>query len=185
MKRIVCLLLGLMLLFSAAAVGEESEKRLFMGGLDTVDLYGNKVDESIMEGYDLVVVNMWATYCGYCIQEMPDMGRLAEEWKDKGVLVLGMCCDLQYTSLEPDPVQLRLARSLVEDNGATTYTHLVPDEERLQNIYSLIQGYPAAILLNSKGEMLGEPVYGAIPYESWNEGLASVLTQLQSEETGV
>lgn len=35
------------------------------------DLDGNEIDQSILEGYDLTMVNIWATFCQPCIREMP------------------------------------------------------------------------------------------------------------------
>ena len=37
----------------------------------TQDLAGSAVDQSIFTGHRLTMVNVWATYCGYCLKEMP------------------------------------------------------------------------------------------------------------------
>ena len=43
-----------------------------MSSFSTTDLEGNPVDESLLAQYDLTMVNVWTTYCGYCLKEMPD-----------------------------------------------------------------------------------------------------------------
>lgn len=41
----------------------------------------------------VVVINLWATWCGYCKKEMPDLVRLNDEYKDKGVEFIGLNAD--------------------------------------------------------------------------------------------
>lgn len=54
-------------------------KTLDGGSLKLSD-YDNKV----------VVVNIWATWCGPCRQEMPDLVKLNQEYKSRGLVVLGL-----------------------------------------------------------------------------------------------
>lgn len=54
-------------------------KTLDGGSLKLSD-YDNKV----------VVVNLWATWCGPCRQEMPDLVKLNQEYKSRGLVVLGL-----------------------------------------------------------------------------------------------
>jgi thiol-disulfide isomerase/thioredoxin len=54
-------------------------KTLDGGSLKLSD-YDNKV----------VVVNIWATWCGPCRQEMPDLVKLNKEYKSRGLVVLGL-----------------------------------------------------------------------------------------------
>ena len=42
----------------------------------TTDLEGNAVDQSILEGYDLTLVNVWATYCTPCLEALLPTGSL-------------------------------------------------------------------------------------------------------------
>ena len=65
-----------------------------LSSFSTTDLEGNAVDQSILEDYDLTMVNVWATYCTPCLQEMPDLGELASEYEDKGVQILGLVSDV-------------------------------------------------------------------------------------------
>ena len=52
-----------------------------LGEFESVDLEGNTVDESILADHQLTMINVWATFCGPCINEMPDLGQgLSDRW---------------------------------------------------------------------------------------------------------
>jgi len=38
----------------------------------------------------VVIVNLWATWCGPCRQEMPELVKISNEYKQRGVVVLGL-----------------------------------------------------------------------------------------------
>ena len=54
-----------------------------------LDLDGNEVGLSEFRG-EVVFVNFWATWCPPCRAEMPDIESLYQEYKDKGVVVIGI-----------------------------------------------------------------------------------------------
>lgn len=58
---------------------DTSVKTLDGGSLKLSD-YDNKV----------LVVNLWATWCGPCRQEMPDLVKLNKEYKSRGLVVIGL-----------------------------------------------------------------------------------------------
>lgn len=60
-------------------IRETKVKTLDGGSLKLAD-YKNKV----------VVVNIWATWCGPCRLEMPDLVKLSHEYKSRGLVVLGV-----------------------------------------------------------------------------------------------
>ena len=60
-------------------IRETKVKTLDGGSLKLSD-YDNKV----------VVVNIWATWCGPCRKEMPDLVKLNQEYKSRGLVVLGL-----------------------------------------------------------------------------------------------
>ena len=98
MKRLSALLAAALLLLSACGQAaapaetsgaEETAPAGILSSFDTVDLDGNAVDQGVFSEHKLTMVNIWATYCGPCISEMPDLGILAEEYEDKGLQVMG------------------------------------------------------------------------------------------------
>lgn len=50
----------------------------------TTDLEGNSIDQTIFADYPLTMVNVWATFCTPCLNEMPDLGELAAEYESRG-----------------------------------------------------------------------------------------------------
>jgi thiol-disulfide isomerase/thioredoxin len=71
-----------------------------------VDLEGNQVSLSDFRG-KTVFINFWATWCPPCRAEMPEIEAVYQEYKDKGVVVIGV--DI----LEPEDV----VRQFVEQGG--------------------------------------------------------------------
>jgi len=53
------------------------------------DIYGNTVTEASLGEHELFFVHYWATWCGPCIAEMPDLAQLEKDYGDRvGFLVL-------------------------------------------------------------------------------------------------
>ncbi len=71
-----------------------------------VDLEGNPVTLSDFRG-KVVFLNFWATWCPPCRAEMPEIEAVYQEYKDKGVVVIGV--DI----LEPEDV----VRQYVQQGG--------------------------------------------------------------------
>jgi len=67
----------------------------------------------------VVVLNLWATWCGPCREEFPALARLDREYSDQGVVVIGLTAD------EPDAVE-SLVKPFVAEVGAE-FTILVKD----------------------------------------------------------
>ncbi len=177
MKRAIAMILSLLLLLTAAtALGEAEEGIYLMDELDTVDLDGAKVDSSILEDYDLTMVNIWATYCGPCLNEMPYLGTLAVEWAEKGVQIVGLVSDVLNADLTADAQKVRVAQALVEKTGAN-YPHLIPDEKRMNYVIAGIPGVPTTFFVNREGMLVGEVIVGMQSEEVWNQVIAETLAK--------
>ena len=57
------------------------------------DIEGNEVTHEVFADADLTVINIWGTFCGPCIQEMPDLGALSQEYAEKNVQFIGLVGD--------------------------------------------------------------------------------------------
>ena len=128
----------------------------------TVDINGNPVDESILEGYDLIVMNIWAYWCGPCVAELPDIERVYKEY-DNG-LFLGVLCDTG---------DMGATRQIVEQAGLT-YPILYPGDD-LQDLVNAQMYIPASIFFNSKGEQLGDTLVGGRNYDQWKAAVEEHL----------
>ena len=73
---------------------EDGSQEKIFGEFETVTLTGEPVTQEIFGEAKLTMVNIWATYCGPCIQEMPELAELAREYEDRGVQIVGLLSDV-------------------------------------------------------------------------------------------
>jgi len=140
------------------------------GYFTTTDLYGNTVTQEIFAQSDLTVVNVWATYCGPCINEMPYLGELAEEYDSSKVQIVGIPTDVYNQEY------LDYALSLVNETGAD-YTHLLMSEELYNWGLTEIQYVPTTFFVNSEGEII-DTVVGSMSKEDWKTLIDEKLASL-------
>jgi len=110
---------------------------------DTVDIQGNAERLSDQAG-KVVLVNIWATWCVPCRNEMPKLDQLYRERKDKGLVVFGLSdenVDVQQKYLQQVPVSYPLL----------TLKGKVP------NLYRDIARYPAVFLIDRSGRLQPAP----------------------------
>lgn len=144
----------------------------------SVDLAGNTVDESIFKGKKLTMINIWATFCRPCINEMPDLEKLHQEYADKGVQVMGIVCDVSYSGDGYEPSLYDAALDIVEDTGVT-YTNLLPSDSldmiKLSEVYSV----PETIFVDENGNIVGESFIGSRSFEDWKAIVDSILANME------
>lgn len=110
---------------------------------DTVDINGNAERLSDQAG-KVVVVNIWATWCGPCRSEMPKLDRLYRERKDKGLVVFGISdedVEVQQKYLQHVPVSYPL----------------LTVKGRVPGLYRDIARYPAIFLIDRGGRLQTAP----------------------------
>ena len=107
----------------AAAAAEEEEPVGGVISFVTTDLAGNEVrSEDVFGGNTLTMVNLWGTYCGPCIGEMPDLEVLNARLRDKGCGIVGVVCDVWDAG---DSYTIGTAEAIIADTGVT-YLNLIP-----------------------------------------------------------
>lgn len=140
---------------SAGSSGESGDLPGILSEFETTTLTGEAVDSSLLEGYDLTMVNVWATFCGPCINEMPDIAKIAEEYRDQGVQILGIVSDVMARDGSMDPDQVALAEDIVKETGAGTYTHLMGNGS-LSGLLSQIYAVPTTFFVDGEGNQVGK-----------------------------
>lgn len=141
-----------------------------------IDFAGKKVTEDIFKGKKLTMINIWATFCGPCIGEMPDLETLSREYADKDFQIIGIVCDVNYTpdGTGYDADLYASALDIVEMTGVT-YKNLLPsnslDKIKLSEVYSV----PETIFVDETGEIVGTNYVGSRSYESWKAIVDSIL----------
>ena len=131
----------------------------------TVDIYGQPVDESIIQGARLVILNIWEPWCGPCVKELPSMEKLYEKYKNAGVLFLGLCCRHEDSTAED-------SREIVEDVGITY--PVIMDCAELKQFDN--DGWPENYFFDGEGTLLDpEPDGGFKTEEAWEQLILKYL----------
>lgn len=156
--------------------GEWQEKTGSLTSFRTYDLQGAPAEETVFSGKKLTMVNVWATFCGYCLQEMPDIAALADKYADRGFQVIGIVTDTVDIDGTPSQEQIEYARVLAQQTGAS-YRHLIPSASIMQ-ILSDIQSVPTTFFLDEKGNLVGEPLVGARSKGEWDATIDYLLGEV-------
>lgn len=144
MKKIFTILLALLLISSLALAeaGLTSFKAYDISNPDEKRM----VSQDIFAPYDLTMVNVWATWCGYCVEEMPELARL-KTMLPENVNLISICDD---AATEPD-----LVRQILETTGATNFPTLEPTEEMYSQLLGQVYAFPTTYFLDSEGIAVG------------------------------
>ena len=118
----------------------------------------------LIEGNRLTLVNIWGTFCGPCIREMPDLGDLAREYAGEGFGIVGLTCDILDASGRIQPEVVQDARDILESTGAEyPVLILTPDLERATELMYV----PTSFFLDASGNVLEGPITGSMSREDW------------------
>ena len=120
---------------------------------ETTDTEGNPVNsEELFGSHEITMVNIWASWCGPCKNELEELeainGRLAE----KDCAVVGLLADGDEDSA------LASGKETLKEKGVT-YLNILPPED-LENIFT-IEAYPTTYFVNREGVIVGTPIVGA------------------------
>ena len=140
---------------------------------DAQTIYGENVSEDVFANSKLTMINVWATFCGPCINEMPDLGEIAKAYDIADFQMIGIVSDV----LEGDVEMLAEAKEIVDETGAD-YTHLLLNEELYMNLVGASDSVPTTYFFNQKGELLGYLV-GAQSKEVWEEIINGLLEEME------
>ena len=135
----------------------------------STDLDGNSVTNAVFADAGITFVNIWGTFCGPCINEMPDLGELAEVYADKGVQFIGVIVDASAETAE----EIELAKEISEQTGAD-YLHILNSQSVSDAMLQEVSGVPTTFFVNSEGQVIGETYVGSRSYEKW----AAIIDEL-------
>ena len=124
-------------------------------------LEGNEFTLADQRG-KVVLVNFWATWCGPCVIEIPDLQRLYNEYGDEGLTVLGV-------SVEDGDVDL--VRDFV---AMYEMTYPVAISMDLTEQFGGVYGLPTTFVIDKEGQIV-ERVIGLFPTEKMTPRLEELL----------
>ena len=92
-----------------------------------------------------VLINFWATWCGPCVKEIPDLVALNDEYLAKGALVIGISADRDDDAL-----------TLVSDFTKEHHVNypIVVDNGNLEEAFGGLQGYPTTFYVDRNGKIV-------------------------------
>ena len=106
-------------------------------------------------GDKLTMINFWASWCGPCVLEAPDLQELHEKYKDR-LTLLGV----NATAYDRE----REARAFV-DEQALTFPILMDRDGEVTELYRVAQ-FPTTLLVDRNG-VVRERITGVIPRVQW------------------
>lgn len=148
------------------------------GHFHATDLDGAETSYELFADAKLTLVNVWATFCSPCLEEMPDLGELAAEYADKGVQIIGIPVDIFAADGSVDQNQLALAKQIVEKTKAN-YPHLIADEELMASPISKAQYVPSSWFVDSEGNIVGSILVGSMSKADWQAEIEKHLTMAE------
>lgn len=151
-----------------------------IGEFTTQDIYGETVTQDIFADYDLTLVNLFATWCGPCISEMPELSLLQKDMKEQGVNIVAVVLDAAYNG-EIDQSVVATSQELADLIDAE-FTFMIPDETNLNGRLNSVSAVPESFFVDSSGNIVGEPYVGARDYDTWKSIVEYELENLKENE---
>ena len=117
----------------------------------STDLDGNAVSTmDLFKENKITMVNFWGTWCGHCVDEMPELARIHTRLREKGCGIVGIEIDDGPIDAYRDK-----ALSLLAQSG-TNYPSLIGTEAP-----AFVQNYPCTVFVDSTGKILTYPIIGS------------------------
>ena len=151
------------------AAAEEEDAPIYVG-FEAADLEGNAVSQDVFAQSRLTMVNVWATFCNPCLNEMPGLAELAAEYDPSEFQIIGVVSDVR------EGEDQALVESLVRETGAD-YPHLLANDSLDQAFLFSVTAVPTTFFFDGEGAYLGG-VVGAREKSDWEELIHGLLEDL-------
>ena len=138
------------------------------------DLDGNEVkSDELFSANAVTVVNFWFTTCSPCVGELGDLDALNKELADKGGALIGV----NAFTLDGDETAIADAKDVLAKKGAT-YQNVYFDSSSPAGAFTAnIFAFPTTYVVDRNGNIVGEPIVGAITEKNQAETLQSLIDQ--------
>jgi len=151
---------------SKQAESDKEDKKFPEFSAKTVS--GEDISSDVFKESKLTVVNVWGSWCGPCVQEIPELQKLYESMKDKDVNVIGLAQDAG-TDLD--------AVKEIIDKNKVTYQNIVPEGATEDFVMSLM-AFPTTFFVDSDRNIVGV-IQGGRNLEAFTAAVEGVLEKLK------
>ena len=145
-----------------------AENSTTVGKFETKGIDGKDYTEKVFSDYDLTLVNIFTTWCSPCVNEIPELEKLYEEMKEKGVGVVGVVLDTVGDDGKQDEETVKKAGVLQEKTKAS-YPFLIPDSTMMNGRLNGISAFPETFFVDKEGNIVGETYTGSHTLDEWKE----------------
>lgn len=136
------------------------------------DMEGNQVSSDIFSKSALTMINVWATYCSPCLNEMPELGELAQEYDPEDFQIIGIVSNVPEGA---DEEKIELVEVLIEQTSAD-YPHLLLNQSLNDSLLAEVTAVPTTFFFNQEGKLL-DTVVGAREKSDWKEMIDGLLEE--------
>ena len=145
------------------------------------DLDGNTVkSEELFSGNAVTVVNFWFTTCNPCVGELAELDALNKELAEKGGALIGV----NTFTLDGDKAAIADAKDVLMKKGATYQNVYFDSDGEAGKFTTNIFAYPTTYVVDRSGNIVGEPIVGAITEKKQAETLQTLIDQVLSADMG-
>ena len=145
------------------------------------DLDGNTVkSDELFSANAVTVVNFWFTTCNPCVGELAELDALNKELAEKGGALIGV----NTFTLDGDETAISEAKDVLAKKG-TTYQNVYFDSDGEAGKFTTnIFAYPTTYVVDRNGNIVGEPIVGAITEKKQAETLQKLIEQALAADVG-
>ena len=145
------------------------------------DLDGNEVkSDELFSANAVTVVNFWFTTCSPCVGELGELDALNKELADKGGALIGV----NAFTLDGDETAIAEAKEVLAKKGAT-YQNVYFDSSSPAGAFTAnIFAFPTTYVVDRNGNIVGEPIVGAITEKNQAETLQKLIDQAIAADAG-
>lgn len=149
-----------------------------LSNITTKDIHGKEFSSKDFANYDLTMVNVFATWCTACIQEIPDLVEVQKEMQAKGVNIIGIVTDTVDDTGE-NREALEKAK-LIQEKTKTNYSFLMPDKTNFNGRLNGIQALPETFFVDKNGQIVGGTYSGSHNKKDWAAIIEKELSALKN-----
>ena len=148
-----------------------------LSNLQTKDIHGKEFSSKDFANYDLTMVNVFATWCTACIQEIPDLVEVQKEMQAKGVNIIGIVTDtVDDTGENQEAIE---KAKLIQEKTKANYSFLMPDKTNFNGRLNGIQALPETFFVDKNGQIVGETYSGSHNKKDWTAIIEKELSALK------